>query len=1538
MENYSFLKYVKIKEQEIKKRLKYLENQIGGDDTVDLKTVQIELLKLKKKLHAIQSKKVDTLIDPYDKLKTLIDGINSSIQRLEGELTILTDDTAEQKKMDILNKIKELEVTLDTSPNDYTKIQANSKVSYVGEKINPEEIDKIFKVYVKDSEQMIADIRTKIGGAGGKLIKNEEILSIIKSVRAKMEEYETNLANFVELEKTLKGYINEMEKIFLVKIDETMACMKPGDNAIIINVDKISGEGKTLEDTDDALKVAESPEQIAELISATFLKKPKIEESGEETPEPIPTTASKETGANEETGAARKYLKVKNKYSKEFPKDKLVVTNTEIDENILKLHQEWLKKVKEYKASLELKATKIKEILRNQNKLMLLNSFISELPKTLFTEFPKLQELADDIVKRLEYYTNIQKPEEISKSEEIISLPSGYGIDILNDIKSSIESKLLAIFSEFTNWMTQGIFYKEQIEDILVAKFVAINNINPFYLQNIAYKIKQPFNVKDIKANIIKYTKTFIEKSGIATLPGQIKTLRAEIGSLMKFYNLLNPEATQMFILKNKLKDFIKENSSFSTDNKYLLIGGREKPLGGDGKVAEGDDAEGEGKVPEGEGKVPEGDDAVPEGNDTRSRPDPGLSETDTPYEVEETASEANLLALIAELEKYEKLVRDIKRLNITLNKLVKLYNIRYSQFFNFQKYIVNYVSLRIAEGGYSYYQYMSKGAISFFDSLLTDLGNILDKFNKYSNLDESDYAILKQSHIRWFYGKHYFMVKILQNFFSELYKFWSEKESASKEWTLDKQLKTDTTKNSIHFFLFNIFQEILMEYYMKLPSIANYIRINQIRSEDDMLNTFNKNTKNYLSKEDLKKCIQNGADGTAEEISKIKFAEIFDPDNFKENDSIPYYMGLSEFLNKGKSIMILTYGYSGVGKSFTLFGSPEKTNPDTGIKTGPTQGMLQSTLKRLGSGIKIKVKMFELYGLGVPYKFYWKNPKKFCHFIYEYKFESDTLMRHNRKEREEFENYLNINDDSNYNILENKHIDNFTNFIDSIDKIRKNEGRIKSTLNNPESSRSIMIYDFKIDLKEPIEIEENGAKIMKKFTNFVVMDLPGKEDIFQTYCNSKDPKFELSSAFRKMMKVGVKGVTKTPSSINVTKTQTSDEYDNVLLRSMMYINPLWLSMVPEIAEKFELDTLNIDNLFKEQPTQNNVDIHMILTTGIVDISKCTHKINQEPLFSEYVKAAKEKEMDIKKINCGTETAPMNKDVFNTVFSKMKQSILHEQFQFFKNEDNTNKTNTTVNLDELTYLRLLGLSERALHNIVNIIDSGDLEKLGEKLNSMLESEDAKKHNYGFAGLEGIYINENILGLLQVLADRVRDIKKKPHVPVVCAQKENYKRIISQNKKLIPLDPAIKNESKTFLQDDEFYCQIEFLNEFEHINYPRNSPINMEDVYDNKIRNVKDNNSDPKYYGKKYIEWIKNYDYNNIFNIEDPPIKKVLEPYVNSIDNFYLFFVVSNNKKQNPSSKAFDIETCDKQMKLLYDTRDFMKVVAEDDPPGVTCKI
>jgi hypothetical protein len=1188
MENYTFFKFIKMKEKQIKEKIKYLETQYGGANTINLNYIQLKLLKLQNQLKSIKNRSPDTLINPYNKLKIQIDEINNSIKQLQKVNTLPTDNT------EILNKITELQIVLDSTPNDYNKIQANTKVAYVGEVINSEQITMIFDKYANDSNMMINDIKKNLKENSNQLISNKEINKTIKQIQTKIDEYTINLTQFIKLEQELNENIKKMEQIFTVEIDQNTQCENPQTNDIIINVDKISKE-----------KTQELELNID-----------------------VDTEPSKLIGTD--------FLKVNNKYYKKF-------SEKSIDKNIINLHNKWLEIIKNYKNKLE-----------------------------------------------------------------------------------------------------------------------------------------------------------------------------------------------------NKIKD-----------KKNILTGGAKK---GSSK------------------------------SDSDSDDDDDDDDSDGDKE-EERESKKNIFDLINKLNEYEVLVRKIKNHNIKIIKLVKLYNIRYSQFFNFQKYIVNYVSLRIAEGGYSYYQYMSKGSISFFDSLLTDLNNILKKFNNYSSLNDDDLQFLNKEHIKWFYAKHYFMITILQNFFSKLYIFWSQKQLENKKlWTLDKQIRTDAY-NSKYFFLFNIFQEILMEYYMRLPSIANYIRINKIKEDDNMVVTFEKENKHNLKKVSLSKCSLQGNTTQAKDISQIKFAEIFDPENFKENDSIPYYMGLSDSLNKGKSILILTYGYSGVGKSYTLFGSSKKkesVGPNGEIipgTDGPIPGMLQSTLKSLGSDIKIKVKMFELYGLGVPYKFYWEDPANFCHFIYAYMFDGENKIFSNKIDKNGFTNYLNIEDDSNYQELDKTNIDDFTNFIKKIDDIRKEEGRIKSTLNNPESSRSIMIYDFKIELK-------NTEKTGKKFTNFVVMDLPGKEDIYQTYCENNDKNFELKDKFKKFKKVKI--TVKNPSLSTTediiqrleTNQETNQEYNNNLIKSMMYSNPLWLSMIPEIAEQFDseqfdLTDFNIKQLFNQDPKK------LLSVYNII--------INPDTQIGEFKQLPKPKK--------------------------------HEAETFFKESE------ISLPIQKII-LRLRGLYERALFNMVNIIEKGDLEKLGDKLNDMLNLPTAREKRYGFAGLEAIYINENILGLLQILADKVRNIKGKEPIKVVCQQEEYYKKKFTDKNNFKLHDKLTKITRQKNINENEFFSQIEYLNKFERDNVKqtiRENTFKVDNVYNNKFRNTIDDDL------KKII---KNYDYNKIFNIDNPPIKKILESYIDSIDNFYLFFVVTNNNKEDSTGNS--INTCDKQMQLIWDTRHFMNVIAEDNPASMKC--
>jgi hypothetical protein len=101
----------------------------------------------------------------------------------------------------------------------------------------------------------------------------------------------------------------------------------------------------------------------------------------------------------------------------------------------------------------------------------------------------------------------------------------------------------------------------------------------------------------------------------------------------------------------------------------------------------------------------------------------------------------------------------------------------------------------------------MNFESILGFNKILSELGNKLDNFNNYSKLNSVDREFLKKPHIKWFYGKHYFIIKILQNFFYKLYEKFK-----GANMTENKAIKTDKF-NSNYFFLFNIFQQILLKY-----------------------------------------------------------------------------------------------------------------------------------------------------------------------------------------------------------------------------------------------------------------------------------------------------------------------------------------------------------------------------------------------------------------------------------------------------------------------------------------------------------------------------------------------------------------------------------------------------------------------------------------------------------------------------------------------------------------------------------------------------
>jgi len=413
------------------------------------------------------------------------------------------------------------------------------------------------------------------------------------------------------------------------------------------------------------------------------------------------------------------------------------------------------------------------------------------------------------------------------------------------------------------------------------------------------------------------------------------------------------------------------------------------------------------------------------------------------------------------------------------------------------------------------------------------------------------------------------------------------------------------------------------------------------------------------------------------------------------------------------------------------------------------------------------------------------------------------------------------------------------------------------------------MIYDFKITFKD------------NKSCKLVIMDLPGKENLYQTYCTSNKDDY-------------------------MPQEKYSKNYNINMIKSMMYINPLWMSTIPEIAEHF-------DSVPEEEDEKK----------WNPEILNSFANVNYREIFENNV---------------------VEKKGFNID----KNNSAHKQTRMFRKDDRHNDfSGGQPNSIDKAKLALYGILNRSFNNTIDYmqnINGKNLFGLGKKINEMLKDEKLKEKNFGYAGLEGIYINENILGLLEVLSEKIQIQKKSSTIKhVVCPQKEIYKSLFSTktniSSEIRNLTPGIK-----YAEESEFYSQIMFMNNFlnpkgNEVFYKDTTPSNKRGTKMHSYEKYQARNGESKGIINDIQDhtknWINNYDYNAIFNIKNPPIKSILSNYLDdlSFSNFYLFFVVSNNFK-----KDGNIDTCDKQLQLLYDTRVFMDIIANDDAKGITCNL
>lgn len=336
-----------------------------------------------------------------------------------------------------------------------------------------------------------------------------------------------------------------------------------------------------------------------------------------------------------------------------------------------------------------------------------------------------------------------------------------------------------------------------------------------------------------------------------------------------------------------------------------------------------------------------------------------------------------------------------------------------------------------------------------------------------------------------------------------------------------------------------------------------------------------------------------------------INFERVYTMEKFPDPSVMSSYMSLAPNISKGKGTLLITYGYSGVGKTVTLFG-----------RSG-MNGLLQSTLNNFEDK-KIFFRTFEIYGLGVPYDYYW-NPKngtdnKAFPNIYNVLIhhrltvsgpnvtvDPEPAVLHNRFDifsyimslddpadgkpfamgRHNIEIYNDVVRDSVFNgLLDDKdkeiarwntnpyvsidksHYQDFDKIVTAVENVRKSKSlasrllnhnipTIKKTVNNPDSSRSIMVYDFQIEIKEGTGVNERII-----YVPFIIYDMPGREDIYRSYVTTTN---EIEPGDN-----SVRTFSNFSSGIDRMKPNLVDNFFPKPIKSSLIMNPLVIpSFIP---------------------------------------------------------------------------------------------------------------------------------------------------------------------------------------------------------------------------------------------------------------------------------------------------------------------------------------------------------------------------------------
>lgn len=886
----------------------------------------------------------------------------------------------------------------------------------------------------------------------------------------------------------------------------------------------------------------------------------------------------------------------------------------------------------------------------------------------------------------------------------------------------------------------------------------------------------------------------------------------------------------------------------------------------------------------------------------------------------------------------------------------IKKYNRYNLQNITHTLYVLLIVTNKLFTNGFVVYKYINKGILQLYKRILDGM---INKINQKKSSDEMLYL-----------KKYHFVTIIkLNNFINILI----QRLNASPKPNLSLiDIESCKGKVSEIFLLFNYFKstlETFNELYQNKVTI--YSRINDIPTAIDHRSPkfleqkmfmsdqerFNRyvadNNNSELSGVDIHEQIKSNIidnsimwvrkkacsslSGDEPEFSKYRFTEVFDTSNFPYNNDISKYMTLDTQLSKGKGVCMITYGYSGTGKTYTLFGGNGR------------DGILQATLNNINGLSEVKFRLYEVYGIGLPYPNYWMNEigggvrlDDIYNEIYHYKLLVEqnegmsSLIYDKTQPTETFKsNKIGdyINDNSKYfsiggNLAE-EIFKNFNKFMDTVETHRKSKLRVRETPNNKVSSRSVLIYDFMLKVKG-IESE----------VPFLIIDLPGREEITKTYVEPYIDNIHISKIITdNYVKTG-------DSAANRMKPEDYLKLLKLLIASMT-LNPLAIPSLllnNKIAKDIIINMINSNNEYKKDiweiiETELSFNFEYSTERSTIMGDRTASVMQQEKYNIEGdPKGTTGKITGVLNADGSVRGFKMYEEMVNRFGNTMQHfyNISDRKFNRLENKKgfgytNDDQINAMLSIHLINRLILLKrfdilktiyekITECMINKYITVNDT-DIPTLkanlqatnfkGEYLND--DSDDIKfidkiKFNYYLTGLEGVYINENIIGLIKYLSSNesiIRDATMRKEFLEKNINKQNNKLNFQYQQKvarrwLMSKDPDnAANLAKFF---------------------------NLDSAIPNKLLHIVDSTnvyiSDALEAEYKSIE--KSYKSDAIFSFDEPLIQKIMDRYFKSIKDYKVFYLFANYNNSSMGELK-----CANQNKLLKNTNDFMKSITNE---------